>query len=436
MEENRSESRRRIPSSREHWKVFGPAILLTLIGFVVAFQFVEPAPPRRISIATGNEQGAYHAFAQRYSEILARDGITLDLRTTTGSAANLALLQGGDAVDVAFVQGGVGDPAMAPELTALASLYLEPLWVFHRAGVPVERLTALRGKRLAVGEEGSGTRAVALQLLADNGVAGQTATLLAMGGDEAAQALLSGSIDAAFYVSAPQAPVIQTLLTSEGVALMSFARSRAYTRAHRFLSQVTLPEGVVDFGANIPSSDISLLAPAANLVVRDLHPALIVLLLQAAAEVHGAAGLFEDDGEFPSPSYLDFPLHPEARRYFRSGPPLLQRYLPFWAASLIDRLKVMLLPLVTLLIPLLKVVPPVYRWRVRSKIYRWYRELQVAEREAREERSPSHLADHLAALDRIEHEVGQLSVPLSYAEELYHLRLHIAHVRNLARNAG
>jgi TRAP transporter TAXI family solute receptor len=417
--------------ARERWRFFGPAILLTLVGFVVAYQFVEPAPPRQIAIATGGKEGAYYRFAERYAELLARDGITLEVRSTSGSIENLGLMTAPESdVDIAFVQGGTGDQAAAPRLRSLASLYLEPLWIFTRARPPPERLSELAGRRIAAGGTGSGTRAVALQLLADNGLADETATLLPMGGTEAAEALLSGGLDAAFIVASPEAPVVARLLAAEGIAPVSLARTQAYARRYRFLSAVTLPEGVIDFQRNIPDRDINLLAPAANLVAReDLHPALSVLLLQAAKKVHGGGGLFERPGEFPAPSHLDFPQSDAAQQYFEFGPPFLQRYLPFWAANLIDRLKIMLLPLVTLLFPLFKIVPPTYRWRVRSRIYRWYRELQEIDERARAAGPADDLERLTSELDRIEDEVRRVSVPLAYADALYHLRMHIAFVR-------
>jgi TRAP transporter TAXI family solute receptor len=423
---------RRDHGVRERWRLFGPAIALTLAGFIVAYQFVEPAPPSRIAIATGRAEGAYHGFAERYAEILARDGITLEVRATSGSLANLDLLADpASGIDLAFVQGGTGTPAATTDLRSLGSLYFEPLWIFTREQPSPRRIPALAGRRVATGGEGSGTRAVALQLLADNGLTDGVATLLPLGGNEAAEALLAGEVDAAFFVASPKAPVIARLLKAKDIRPMSLARAEAYARRYRFLSRVTLPEGVIDFARNIPDREIALLAPAATLVARaELHPALTVLLLEAAGQVHRAGGLFETPGAFPAPHHLDFPLNEAAGRYFEYGPPFLQRYMPFWAADLIDRLKVMLLPLVTLLFPLFKIVPPTYRWRVRSRIYRWYRELQTIDDHIGAA-GPAYNLERLAGdLTRIEQEVTRVSVPLAYADALYDLRLHIAFVRD------
>ena len=423
--------------SRTGLKTFGPAILITLTGFFVAFQFVNPAPPRTIVIATGAEDGAYALFARRYRELLAADGITLELRSTTGSIENIELLEDETTpVDLAFVQGGTGTLATSGELVALGSIYYEPLWVFYRGEDSVSRLSGLHGKRLAIGEQGSGTRAVTLTLLEDNFIDVQSANILPLGGKAAEQALLQGDIDAAFFVSSPRAPLIQRLLHANTIQLMRFSRATAYTRLHPFLSAITLPEGVIDLQVNIPSQDTVLLAPTANLVVhRDFHPALVSLLLQAANKVHGSGDLFAQPGTFPNPRHLDFPLDDAARHYFDKGTPFLQRYLPFWTANLIDRLKIMLLPLLTLLIPLFKIMPPAYRWQVRKKIYRWYRELQTLDIDHPERAPVNRLNNYLHRLGTIEEDVRKVSVPLSYADELYDLRVHIGLVREKLHSA-
>jgi uncharacterized protein len=427
MKEKQKSSRK----SRERLKIYLPSIMVTLLGFLIAYQFVKPAPPKTITIATGDPQGAYYAFGQRYREVLAQYGITLNVLSTRGSAENLDFLRKAEkGVDIAFVQGGVGDPDSMPELGSLASLYFEPLWVFQRAETPANRLTDFQGKRIVVGQEGSGTRALALLLLKENGIDEGNTSILSWDSQKAETSLRSGEVDAAFFVASPKSSFVRSLIATEGLSLLSMERAEAYTRVHRFLSKVTLPEGVVDFRENIPKQDVHLLAASATLVIReDFHPALVDLILQAASEVHGKGGIFESSYQFPSAQFVDFPIQKEALRYFKSGPPFLQKYLPFWAASLIDRLKVMLLPLLTLLIPLFKAVPPAYRWRVRSRITHWYRELQAVDLLLVENKDPEKLVEYLAELERIDREVAMVTVPLSYASELYSLRVHIAHVR-------
>jgi TRAP transporter TAXI family solute receptor len=411
---------------RHQLKIYAPAALLVLVAFVVAYQFIKPAPPSRVVMATGGVDGAYHRFAQRYAEYLAREGIALELRPTAGSVENLGLLRAGE-VELALVQGGITDGLEEPALRSLGSVYYEPLWLFHRADMTVRRVGDLAGLRVAVGPEGSGTRALVSRLLQDNGLA-PGALWRDLGGSAAADALRAGEVDAAFFVMAPQSPLIDALLRDPNIAVADFARADAYSRRYGFLTGLVLPEGVVDLAANIPSRPVRLLAPTANLVAHpELHPAIIDLLLMAATDVHREGNWFAGRGEFPKPELLAFPLSDEAERFYQHGPPLLQRFLPFWAASLIDRLKVMLLPLVVLLFPLIKVMPPIYTWRMRARVYRWYDELEKAELQ----RSTGgwDAARLESELSRIESEVRQVKVPLSFTDQLYHLRQHIELVR-------
>ncbi len=417
--------------------IYGLSVLVILAGFFVAYQFVEPAPPSRITIATASRSGAYYAFSQKYRKILARNGIELVIRNTAGSIENLKLLRDEKSgVDIALMQSGTGAGRDTSGLVSLGSLYYEPIWVFVRGDSAPRRMAELRGKRIAVGVPGSGNRAVAMQLLSDNGMGEPPDRILPLGGKEAGSKLAAGKLDAVFLVGSLGTPLIQNLLKTDGVHVMHFERASAYTQVHSYLSRLLLPEGVIDLEKNIPPRDTTLLASTANLVARkDFHPALIDLLLQVTAEVHAGGGLFEKRGEFPSPSHLDFPLSKEARRYFEFGPPLLQRYFPFWAATLVDRLKVMLLPLLTLLIPLFKIVPPAYNWQIRSKIYRPYKELNELGARIEDGLPAASLAECKAELERIERKVGEIHVPLSYSEELYNLRLHIELLATKVRSA-
>ena len=414
------------------WWIF----LIVGIGFVVAYQFVQPAPPKRIVITTGGESGAYYQFAQRYAAILARDGITLEVKASAGSLENLDRLKA-DEAQVGFVQGGVMPPKEDPDaeddsgLLSLGSLFYEPVWVFYRGERDLSRLTELRGKRIAIGQEGSGVRQLAQQLLAANEIeAGEQ--LVPLSGLSAAEELQQGRIDAAFIIASESAPVVQVLLRSPGIRLMSFAQSGAYQRRFPFLTKLTFPQGVADLVRDFPPNDIKVLAPTANLIVRDdLHPALQSLLLQAASEVHGKSGFFQDQGEFPSYKDPMLPLSPDAARYFKSGPSFLQRYLPFWLAVLVDRLIVLLLPVVALLIPLLKVAPAIYTWRVRSKVFRCYGELKFLEDDLKNHFDRARLAEYRSRLDALEDEAVQLHVPLGFTDLVYTLREHVNLVRGI-----
>ena len=422
---------------KHQMKIYGPAALLVIAAFVLAFQFIKPAPPSHVVMATGGVDGAYHGYARQYAAFLAREGITLELRPTAGSVENVDLLRTGE-VSLALVQGGVdnGDAgsADAAGLQSLGSVYYEPLWLFRRSDMSFRDLRDLDGYRVAVGPDGSGTRALVDRLMNDNAV-GDTTERVSIGGQDAVDALLGGSVDAAFLVISAQSPLIDRLLRNPDVELADFVRADAYTRRYRFLNSLRLPEGAVDLAANIPRQSVRLLAPAANLVAHpDLHPAIIDLLLQAATAVHREGGWFEGHDEFPKPELLAYPLSSEAARFYKNGPPLLQRFMPFWAASLVDRLKVMLLPLLVLLLPLIKVMPPIYTWRMRARVYRWYDELERAELALAEGRREPEWV--FAELDRIESEVRQIKVPLSFTDQLYHLREHIDLVRRQTSSAG
>ncbi|WP_029132312.1 TAXI family TRAP transporter solute-binding subunit [Sedimenticola selenatireducens] len=419
-------SKQRKPrQSKDRLNIFGPAVLLVLLGFILAYQFVKPAPPDHIRLASGQPDGAYYLFGQQYQQRLLEEKIHLEVLTSAGSIDNIGRLTRGE-VDAALIQGGTtGDTPGEASLLSLGSLYFEPIWVFYRKELSVSHLTDLQGKRTAIGAEGSGTRSLALRLLAQNDINPSNSPLLESSGRSAADALLEGKIDSAFFVASPMSPVVRALLDAEHIQLMSFERAEAYTRTHRFLSSVTLPEGVINLKRNLPDRPTTLLAASANLVVRDdLHPALMDLLLQAAQGVHERGGWFEESGQFPAPEYLVYPLSSAAERFYKYGPPLLQRYLPFWAATLVDRLKVMLLPFLALMIPLFKIMPPIYRWRMRSRIYRWYREVLAIDHQLF--KPDADLAQARSALDQIEYDVSHIEIPLSYAEELYDLRLHIS----------
>ncbi|RIX47621.1 MAG: TAXI family TRAP transporter solute-binding subunit [Rhodocyclales bacterium GT-UBC] len=412
------------------WWIF----LIVGIGFVVAYQFVQPAPPSHIVITTGSESGAYYQFAKRYAAILARNGVTLEVKASAGSLENLERL-GKDEAQVAFVQGGVAIPKDDPDeaddsgLLSLGSVFYEPVWVFYRGEKKLERLTELRGKRIAIGQEGSGIRQLAQQLLLANEIKPGD-HLVPLAGLKAAEELQQGRIDAAFIIAAENAPVVQVLLRSPGVKLMSFSQAAAYQRRFPFLTKLTFPHGVADLVRDLPPDDIKLLAPTANLIVRDgLHPALQTLLLQAASEVHGKSGFFQDAGEFPAYKDPMLPLSSEAARYLKSGAPFLQRYLPFWLAVLIDRLIVLLVPIVALLIPLLKIAPAIYTWRVRAKVFRIYGELKFLENDLKNNFDPALLGEYRSRLDGLDEEASQLHVPLGFTDLVYTLREHVNLVR-------
>lgn len=421
---------------RDMWKIWGPGVFLTLLGFAIAWFFVEPAPPNELTIATGSKDGAYYRFAQQYAEVFAEEGVTLNIIETNGSVENYKLLAEQQEIHLAIVQGGISEtlpPAQKPpDLEAIASLFLEPVWVFTHGQERLTELTELKGKTIAIGKRGSGTFGFAMEILKANGYLTDEsqekdlpASLQEIGGTDAADMVQSGEVDAAFFISSPQAEMIQQLLRSDEVRLMSFERQHAYEQRFPYVSSLTLSEGVVDFAENIPRQDIKQIAPAANLIATpEFHDGFIPLLLRAVHHVHARGGMYDKPGEFPSLRYVEFSVNPSAQDYFDSGPSFLHKYFPFWVASLVSRTKIMMLPLLTLFIPLVKVAPPVYRWRIRSRIYQWYGVLRDIDQRIYT-MTPEQRETDLKTLIAMEQELEQINVPLSYMEEFYNLRVHI-----------
>jgi TRAP transporter TAXI family solute receptor len=411
-----------------------PAIAV-VAAFWIAARYVRPAPPDTFVMATGPDGGAYHLFAQRYRDILQRDKITMQLKPTAGSIENLKLLKDPDSgVDVALIQAGVASGEPPSGLRSLGAIYYEPLWVFYRSKEEVEKLSQLSGKRLAVGPEGSGTRALALQLLKASGINPSNTTILPTGGNDAVKALLNGTVDATLMVASPDAPTVRALATASGVKLANLVQAEAFTRRFPYLSAVQLPRGALDLAADLPSRDMTLLTTTANLVVRaDFHPALGFLLLQAATETHDRAGVLQKNGEFPAPRESEFVLADEAKRFYKSGTPFLQRYLPFWAANFIQRMAVLLLPLVAVLLPLVKVLPALIQWRYKSRVFKWYGELKHLETAAAANPDPAHLESCFKRLEEIENGVNHTRVGTHYSDYLYNLRMHVDLVRTRLR---
>jgi hypothetical protein len=407
-----------------------PAVALIAGGFWLAAQFIRPEPPNFLIMSTGAPGGAYEAFAARYKPHLAAQGIELRERPSAGAVENLRrLLDPREEVDVGLLQGGIGAGVEAEGLVSLGSFYYEPLWVFYRGGETIDQLVRLKGKRLAVGGEGSGTRRLALDLLEASGVpqAEPGTKFLPVGGLEAVQALAQGKVDAVFLVGPAQSGAVWTALYTPGVRLMSLVHADAYSRRFPFLARLVLPRGGIDLQRDVPAADVELVAPMATIVARDsTHPALIDLLLQAAVQVHGGPGLFQRPGEFPNARQVDFPLSKEADRFYKSGTRLFQRYMPFWLATLIERTLVLLIPLVAIVLPVMRFAPALYGWRARSRVYKWYGQLKFLERELDEDPAARTRAEWLTELERIEEHVHRVATPLAFANLLYTLREHIA----------
>ena len=414
---------------REWAIILIPTVLLLGGIFYVASRFIQPAPPNTITITTGGESGAYYKFAQRYQAALKRDGIRLDIKTSAGSMQNLARLRGAaPEASVAFVQGGTSNPEDSNSMLSLGRMFYEPLWVFHRLPQDIERLAQLQGKRIAVGPAGSGTRNLAALLLNASEVTAANATLVESPGKAAAEALIAGEVDAAFFVTAPDAELVQTLLHAPGIRLMSFSQAEGHARRFPWLARIVLHKGVVDFARDIPGRDVELVAAVALLAVRDdVHTALQFALTQAAAEVHRGPGIFNTSGAFPQSQGIELPMSEVAERFHKSGPPFFQRYLPFWVAVWMDRLIVLLIPLAAVLIPVFKILPSIYDWRVRRPLWKWYEQLHDLEAAIAE--NPEDHDKHLETLERIDDEISSSPLPVHYSDPHYQLRSYLEFVQ-------
>ncbi|MEO7547289.1 MAG: TAXI family TRAP transporter solute-binding subunit [Ramlibacter sp.] len=428
----------------------GPFAFVAIGLLVLAYLWLDPTPPKKVTLATGPAQSAYDAFGKRYQKALAADGIEVVLLQTEGSSANLQLLRDGRA-DLGFVQGGSSD-ASASEVSGIASLgslFVEPVWLFYRedaarkvmggaAGVEValSSLAQLQGLRLNVGTAGSGVPSLMDKLLDANRVDSKGITFSRLEQTPATVAFLGGEIDALVFASAPESLMVQMLLQTPGVKLMDFAQSEAYSRRFSFLTPVLLPRGIVDLSRDLPPADVRLVATTTALLARErTHPALVQLFAQEARDLHGPAGWFNRAGTFPTIEHSEYPISKEADRAIRGGAPFLQRYLPFWLANLIERMWLALGIIIAVLLPLSRVVPPLYAFRIRSRVFRWY--AQLRDIEARIQAEPDNAPLLAQELDALEETTAHINVPLSYADELYALRNNISLVRRkLPRTAA
>jgi TRAP-type uncharacterized transport system substrate-binding protein len=397
------------------------------------FLFFYLAPPKTITITSGPDGSMFRKTAERYAKILQRNGVTLRILPSEGSVENITRLADPSAkVDVGFVQAGVNKGVSIDKLVSLGSISYEPLFVFYRSASRNELLSQFIGKRVAVGEVGSGTHTLSLALLAANGIEpGGRTKLLEMDSDKAAAEILNGTVDAAFLMGdSVSTKLIRQLLHTPGIKLFDFTQADAYTRRLTYLNKITLPKGSIDFGKGTPAQDIFLLAPTIELIAREgLHPAISDLLLEAAREVHSGAGLLKRKGEFPAPIQQEIRIGGDAIRFYKSGKSFLYRYLPFWLASLVNRIFVVLVPVIVLLLPGLRLIPAIYKWRFRSRILRWYRAMMVMERDLLAHVPSAKRKALIARLDDIEDAVNRMKVPASFADQFYELRSHIKLVR-------
>jgi TRAP transporter TAXI family solute receptor len=410
--------------------LYGLAGALILIAVVATVAWLGPLPPRVVTMSTGTPGSDFDLYSRQYQAILKRSGVQLRLVPSAGSVENLKRLDDPrSGVSVALVQGGLTSEAQSPELESLGTMFYQPFWLFVRREIPMTRPEDLRSKRIAIGPQGSGTRELTKRFLALNGIDEGLLQLLPLAAAEAGEALLHGEIDGAAMVASWDTAIVRRLLDSADVNLVGAPRADAYAALNPYFTKLVLPTGVGNLATNRPPSDVTLVATDASLIVRkDLHPAVQYLLLEAATEIHSAGGLFRKAGQFPAPERVDLPISRDARLYYKSGPPLLQRYLPYAIAVLASRLLLLLIPVIGVAYPLLRTAPALYSWSMRRRIFRLYGELKYIEVEL-DAKGDIPAEDLLAQLQRLEERANHLQVPFAFAHFLYQLRNHIALVR-------
>ena len=408
----------------------GPFIVLVLVALAAAYYFVDPAPPQHVIFSVGRDDGEYKEYATGYQIILARDNVALETRESEGMLENLQRLKDENSeVDVAFVLDGLneGDAEEEDKLYSLGSISYEPIWVFYRDKTPHNRLSEFAGKKIAIGRNGGGTQILSKRLLAASGVNNANATFVAFGHKDAINSFDRKEVDVIFLIGQPDSAPIKKLLSTQDVRVVDFDQAEAYARQFPYLHELVLPHGTLDLKHNIPATDLNLLATTTTLAIRDdLHPAIVSLLMKAITDMHDSPGLLHKKHTFPQNTEIDFELSPDAMRYYKSGAPFLQRYMPFWLATLFDRIFIIALPLFALLIPLSRTIPQIYRWRIKSRINHWYRELILLETQLR---SGKDFNEYLSKLVWIDEQVANVRIPLAFSDHSYVLKEHIDFVR-------
>lgn len=406
--------------------------LLAIIALVLAIRHLDPAPPNHLTISIGNDQSEIQSILKQYQRILRNDGVTLEIKTTSGPFENLQLLEDDNSgVSAAFVQDGLGSEVKQPDVESLGSLYYEPIWVFYRSKNEYTYFSQFMGEKIAVGNLGHGTQVLAERLLRMSGLDPHEAQLINMSSTESAQALKAGKIDAAIFMLPPDSPIIHDLVLQKDLKLMDVTQAEAISRKDTAFRHLTLPRGALDLETNVPSKEINLISSTTTLLVRDdLHPALAFLLLKAATEIHSASGVLEKHGEFPAGRDDTFSLSKDAAQFYKSGGSFWQRYLPYWLAAWFDRFLFVVIPIVAFVLPLIRLIPRLYNWRLRTKIYQRYGELKFLETEIKVDATKAEHEAYLEKINVIEERVNKMKMPQNFSEYIYSLKGHIQFVRD------
>ena len=415
------------------WQLLkGLAASFCILGIVsLALIYFIPAPPSKVVMATGVKGSSFEYFSKQYRDIFARSNIELELRETAGAVDNVKLLQDPKSdVQIALVTGGVSDGEHAPGLLSLGTVYNNPFWIFYSSNEPVERLSQLKGKRIAVGPVGSGTRAAAEKILGKNGVNSESATLLPFIGSTAVEAMNDGKVDAVWIFGAPDSPPVHSLLHNPNFRIMGFQTAEALTRIFPELARLLLPQGVIDIYKNIPPNDVPLIGSTTKVLVRsDLHPEIVQLLLQTMVEAHSGVNIFQRAGEFPNSTDVEYPVAPAAIDFYKNGPSFMQRHLPLWLSVHAQRAIAVLVTAIAIGFPLFRFFPVFYNWITRRRLFYWYAQLKALEASFDADPMDKRWAEKQAKIEQIEDAVSHIRIPITFSDQVYNLRSHIDIVR-------
>jgi len=412
------------------FKIYLPIFAFAFAAFFLTSKFIQPAPEKELTIAAGSKNGTYYKVAQEYKKLLEQENVTINILETKGSLDNVKLLEE-EKADIGFVQSGTLNNKNT-KIQSLASIYYEPLWIFYKnEGYEINYIIELIGKKISIGSLGSGTYDLSSKILADNGISKENSTFLNYTSKQAYKALTEGKIDALLTVISPNSSLVQNLLENPNINILSIKRAQAYSRKYAYLNTLELYEGTMDLYKNIPNNNMNLLAATANLVAREGVPhELVRLLLKKVKEVHKNKTLFSQENQFPNTLNLDTSINKEALKYLRSGDTWLESIFPYWIASNMDRLKILLIPLLTLMFPLFKGVVPLYRWSMRSKIYKWYKRINEVDKKIKL-LDKQDLEFELKNIEALQRDIQEhTNVPMSFMGEYYNLLLHIDLVIN------
>jgi TRAP-type uncharacterized transport system substrate-binding protein len=415
------------------WQLLkGLAAVVGIVSIIsLALIYFIPAPPSTVTMATAFKGSSFEYYGRRYREIFARSHVQLELRETDGAVENVKLLQDPKSgVQIALALGGVSDGEHAPGVLSLGIVYNNPFWIFYSSNEPFDRLSQLKGKRIAVGPVGSGTRSLAERILGKGGVNSTTATLLPFGGTAAVAALNDGKVDVVWIFGAPDSPSVHSFLRNPNVRLMSFPMAEAFTRILPELVRLVLPQGVIDIEQIIPPNDVALIGNTAKVLVRsDLHPQIVQLLLQTMVEAHGGSDIFQRSGEFPNSTGPEYPVAPAAIDFYKTGPSFTQRYLPLWLSVHVARAIAVLVTAIAIGFPLFRFLPVIYQWIARRRLIYWYGKLKALEASFDADPNDKYLPEKKIEIEQIEDAVSHIRFPLTFTDQLYNLRSHIDIVR-------